>query len=203
MAKKEYLPDPGLWNQLRTSAHQLRTEQTEAERQLWDLLRGRQFHGYKFRRQHAINRFVVDFFCDKASLIIEIDGRANAVDEQFWMVRFTPRKPKSIWSKVNVGRVEQLIAQGRMQPAGLREVEAAKADGRWAQAYDSQSRIEVPEDFQRELDQHPEAQAFFDTLKSANRYAILYRITTAKRPETRAKRIQDIIGMLLRKETFH
>ncbi|HEY7358006.1 MAG TPA: YdeI/OmpD-associated family protein [Ktedonobacterales bacterium] len=132
-----------------------------------------------------------------------IDGQKAALDEQFWLQKFTPRGPKSGWSKINRDKAEALIVAGRMQPAGLRQVELARADGRWAAAYESQRAIGVPDDFQRELDQHPQASAFFRTLNSANRYAFLYRIQTAKKPETRAARIQKLIEMLDRGEQFH
>jgi uncharacterized protein YdeI (YjbR/CyaY-like superfamily) len=132
-----------------------------------------------------------------------IDGQKAACDEQYWLQKFTPRRPRSGWSKVNCEKAIALINAGRMQPAGLRQVEMAQADGRWGQAYDSQSRIAVPEDFQRELDQNEEAKAFFHTLNSANRYAILYRLQTAKKPETRRARIHKFIDMLERHEKFH
>jgi uncharacterized protein YdeI (YjbR/CyaY-like superfamily) len=129
-----------------------------------------------------------------------IDGQKAALDGQHWLQKFTPRRPKSVWSKVNCGKAAALIAAGRMQPAGLRQVERAKADGRWEAAYDSQSTISVPPDLASELDRHPEAREFFRTLDSANRYAILRRIQTAKKPETRSARIQKFIGMLSRRE---
>ena len=132
-----------------------------------------------------------------------IDGQKAALDDQFWLQKFTPRGPKSGWSKVNRDKVAALTTGGRMQPAGLRQIELAKADGRWATAYDSQSKASVPDDFQRELDQNPQANAFFATLNSANRYAILYRIQTAKKPETRAERIRKFIDMLSRGEKIH
>jgi uncharacterized protein YdeI (YjbR/CyaY-like superfamily) len=132
-----------------------------------------------------------------------IDGQKASFDKQYWLQKFTPRRPKSIWSKVNCEKATALIAAGRMRPAGLRQVELAKADGRWDQAYASQSRITIPADFQSELDKNPEAQAFFSTLDSANRYAILFRIQTAKRAETRSARIQKFIEMLLKHEKIH
>lgn len=125
-----------------------------------------------------------------------IDGKKKSYDDISWVQKFTQRRSKSIWSKINRGKVEQLIENGRMRPAGLQAVEQAKQDGRWAAAYDSQSQIEVPEDFQAALDNNLAAQTFFATLKSANRYAILFRIHTAKKPETRARRIQQFIEML-------
>src|SRR6266851_8053599 len=125
-----------------------------------------------------------------------IDGQKASFDEQYWLQKFTPRGPKSMWSKINCDKVAALMAEGRMQPAGVRQVELAKADGRWDLAYDSQSKITIPEDFQSELDKNQEAQAFFKTLNSVNRYAILRRIQIAKNPETRSARIQKFIEML-------
>jgi uncharacterized protein YdeI (YjbR/CyaY-like superfamily) len=129
-----------------------------------------------------------------------IDGQKQAYDDAWWLQKFTPRGPKSIWSNINKQKAQALIDSGQMQPAGLAAIERAKQDGRWDAAYDSQSRIEVPSDLQAELDRNPTAKAFFATLNSTNRYAILFRIQTAKKPETRAKRIQQFIGMLERHE---
>jgi uncharacterized protein YdeI (YjbR/CyaY-like superfamily) len=125
-----------------------------------------------------------------------IDGQKGRLDDEYWLQRFTPRKPGSKWSKINTERAAALIASGRMRPAGLREVERAQGDGRWEQAYESQSRVTVPEDLARALAANQRARAFFATLDSTNRYAILYRIGTAKRPETRAKRIDAFVAML-------
>ncbi len=125
-----------------------------------------------------------------------IDGQQAKFDDEWWLTRFTPRRPRSKWSKVNTEIVARLIETGQMTPAGTREVESAKADGRWAVAYEPQSRATVPEDLQRALDANPAALEFFDTLKGANRYAILYRVQDAKRPETRSKRIADFVQML-------
>jgi uncharacterized protein YdeI (YjbR/CyaY-like superfamily) len=125
-----------------------------------------------------------------------IDGQRASLDETHFLQKFTPRRPKSSWSRVNVEKVTALTAAGRMRPAGLREVERAKADGRWDAAYDPQSAISVPDDLQRELDANPDARAFFATLDSRNRYAVLYRIQTAKKAETRAARIQKFVAML-------
>ena len=132
-----------------------------------------------------------------------IDGQKGRHDDDYWLQRFTPRKPGSKWSKINTERAEVLIASGRMRPAGLREVERARADGRWEQAYESQSRMTVPEDLARALAANERAGAFFATLDSANRYAILYRIGTAKRPETRAKRIDTFVAMLSEHKKIH
>lgn len=132
-----------------------------------------------------------------------IDGQKGAYDETYFVQKFTPRRPKSRWSKINTEKVKALIESGRMRPAGMAEVEKAQADGRWEAAYDSQSRAVVPEDLQRELDRNPEAAAFFATLNKVNRYAILYRIHDAKKPETRARLIEKFIGMLNRGEKIH
>lgn len=125
-----------------------------------------------------------------------IDGQRDSLDQAYYLQKFTPRGRRSRWSKINCGKVEELIRQGRMKPAGLAEVERAKQDGRWDAAYEGQRNATVPEDLQRELDQNPEALAFFTTLNSVNRYAILYRVHDAKRPETRARRIAQFITML-------
>src|SRR5579859_270912 len=125
-----------------------------------------------------------------------IDGQKGSFDEQYWLQKFSPRGPKSGWSQINCDKVTALIAEGRMQPAGMRQVEQAKADGRWDLAYDSQSKITIPEDFQRELDKNQQAQDFFKTLNSVNRYAVLQRIQIAKKPETRAALIEKYINML-------
>jgi uncharacterized protein YdeI (YjbR/CyaY-like superfamily) len=125
-----------------------------------------------------------------------IDGQRLKFDAEYFLQKFTPRRARSPWSKVNQDKVAALIANGKMREAGLKEIERAKADGRWAAAYESQSKMAVPEDFQVELDKNPAAQAFFDQLNSVNRYAILYRITTAKKAETRQSRIEKFIAML-------
>ncbi len=132
-----------------------------------------------------------------------IDGQKAAFDQRYWLQKFTPRRSKSIWSKVNCDKVTALIEAGRMQPAGLHEVERAKADGRWEAAYASQSKITVPDDLQRELDNNPQAREFFATLDSTNRYAILFRIQTAKKAETRATRIRKFVDMLANHEKIH
>lgn len=132
-----------------------------------------------------------------------IDGQKAAFDALYWLQKFTPRRVKSGWSKVNCEKATALINAGRMQPAGLRQVELARADGRWERAYDSQSSISVPEDFQRELDKNEQAKVFFSTLDSANRYAILYRLQTARKPETRSARIHKFIDILAKHEKIH
>jgi uncharacterized protein YdeI (YjbR/CyaY-like superfamily) len=125
-----------------------------------------------------------------------IDGQKASCDDHYWLQRFTPRKPRSKWSKINRQKATELIEKGEMKPAGLREVERAKADGRWDAAYDAQSTATVPDDLRRELDKNEVAREFFATLDSRNRYAILYHIQDAKKPETRARRIEKYVAML-------
>ncbi|WP_343583270.1 YdeI/OmpD-associated family protein [Herbaspirillum sp.] len=132
-----------------------------------------------------------------------IDGQKQAHDEQFWLQKFTRRSDKSIWSKINKEKALALIKAGRMQPSGLKEVERAKADGRWDAAYDSASTATVPADFQSALDGNARAKDFFGSLDGRNRYAILFRIQTAKKAETRAKRIAQFVQMLERHEKIH
>ena len=131
-----------------------------------------------------------------------IDGQAKRHDDHHYLQRFTPRRPRSKWSKINREKAERLMAEGRMRPAGLREVERAKEDGRWDEAYDSPSNATVPDDFRAALDAEPAAAEFFASLGSARRYSFLYRITDAKRPETRAKRIAEYVELLARGETL-
>jgi len=132
-----------------------------------------------------------------------IDGQKGSFDDKYWLQKFTPRGPKSIWSKINTDKTEKLIASGEMKPAGLKAIEMAKKDGRWAAAYESQKVISVPPDFQAALDKNKNAKAFFATLNSANRYSFLFRIQTARKAETRAKRIGQFVEMLERGEKFH
>ena len=132
-----------------------------------------------------------------------IDGQKKGFDDQYWLQKFVPRGPKSIWSKINTEKAERLIASGEMKPAGLKAIEAAKQDGRWDKAYQGQKTISVPEDFQAALDKNKKAKTFFATLNSVNRYAILFRIHNAKKPETRAKRIQQFVEMLERNEKIY
>jgi len=132
-----------------------------------------------------------------------IDSQKRGFDEAFFLQRFTPRRPRGKWSQINRTKAEELIAAGAMQPAGLSEVEAAKADGRWDAAYAGQRAATVPEDLKHELDRNKTAGEFFATLDSANRYAILYRLQEAKKPETREKRLRKFIAMLERGEKIH
>ena len=131
-----------------------------------------------------------------------IDGQIRALDDSYFLTRFTPRAPKSRWSAKNVERAQALTAQGRMRPGGLAEIEAAKTDGRWAAAYPSASRAETPPDFAAALERNAAAKRAFAALDGANRYAILYRLHHAK-PEARARRIGEFVAMLARGETIH
>jgi uncharacterized protein YdeI (YjbR/CyaY-like superfamily) len=132
-----------------------------------------------------------------------IDGQKKGLDASSWLQRFVPRGPKSIWSKINREKAQELIASGQMKPAGLAAVTSAQQDGRWAAAYDSQRNASVPNDFQAALDRNAKARAFFASLNSVNRYAILHRIQTAKKTETRTRRIAQFIDMLERNEKIH
>ncbi|MFI5972481.1 YdeI family protein [Streptomyces sp. NPDC051452] len=132
-----------------------------------------------------------------------IDGQKKKLDEQYWLQRFTPRRPGGKWSKVNTEKATDLIDRGRMRPAGLREVEKAKADGRWEAAYSSQSKATVPDDLQSALDAAPAARDFFATLDSRNRFAILHRVEDAKKPETRASRIEKFVAMLAEEKKLY
>ena len=132
-----------------------------------------------------------------------IDSLKKTYNESSYRQKFTPRGPGSLWSRINREKAEALIQRGEMKPAGLRAVEGAKLNGRWDAAYDSQNRATVPADLQVELNRSPKAKAFFATLDSANRYAILFRIQTARQPETRARRIRQFIDLLEKNEKLH
>jgi uncharacterized protein YdeI (YjbR/CyaY-like superfamily) len=140
---------------------------------------------------------------DQALCFGWIDGQRLPFDASSWVQKFTPRRAKGGWSKINVGHVDRLIREGKMTPAGLKEVEAAKTDGRWAAAYDSPANATVPPEFVKELARNPKAKQFYATLNRANLYSIAYRLQTAKRPETKIRRIKLIIEMLARGEKFH
>ena len=158
----------------------------------------------KLARKHAGGRSVT--YAEALDVALchgWIDGQKGAIDERHWRQRFTPRGPRSRWSKRNRGRAEELIASGEMAPAGLREVEAARADGRWEAAYDSSATAAVPADLQAALDADPAAREFFAGLDRANRYAILYRLQEARRSETRARRLEKFMGMLREGNRIH
>jgi uncharacterized protein YdeI (YjbR/CyaY-like superfamily) len=132
-----------------------------------------------------------------------IDSQTKRFDEKLYLQKFTPRRSKSIWSKINVAKVEKLIKEGRMMPSGLLQVEHAKADGRWAAAYGGQSKMTIPDDFQKALNSSPKAKEFYETMGSSNRYAILFRLHHYKRPETKAANIKKFIKMLEEGKKFH
>jgi uncharacterized protein YdeI (YjbR/CyaY-like superfamily) len=132
-----------------------------------------------------------------------IDAHKRPENDHAWLQRFVPRRPKSGWSKINRDKAIALMQSGRMRPPGLAEIERARTDGRWDAAYDSPAKAQVPPDFQRELDRKPRAKAFFETLSRINRYAIIWRLQTAKTPETRAQRVRTFLEMLEKGETLH
>jgi uncharacterized protein YdeI (YjbR/CyaY-like superfamily) len=132
-----------------------------------------------------------------------IDSQKQAYNDDYYLQKFTPRGPKSVWSKINVAKVEALIKSGKMRPAGLAAIDLAKQDGRWSAAYDSSSTTKVPEDFLAELDKNPKAKEFFEGLNKTNVYAFSWRIQTAKKPETRKARIEKFINMLNHGEKLH
>lgn len=140
---------------------------------------------------------------DEALCFGWIDSQLKSLDDKSYIQKFTPRRPKSIWSKRNIEHVIRLEKEGRMNPSGLKEVNAAKADGRWTKAYDSPSNIDIPEDLINELKKDRKALAFFESLSKANKYAIAWRLQTAKKPETRERRLKTILEMLTKGEKFH
>jgi uncharacterized protein YdeI (YjbR/CyaY-like superfamily) len=140
---------------------------------------------------------------DEALCFGWIDARKERYDESSWLQRFTPRRPKSGWSKINTQHAERLARVGRMKAAGQTQIDAAKKDGRWTAAYDSPSKATFPEEFLAALRKHKKAKAFFESLNKANRYAIAYRLQTAKKPVTKQRRMENILAMLARGESFH
>lgn len=140
---------------------------------------------------------------DEALCFGWIDGQKKSFDETSWLQKFTKRAPRSPWSKINTGHIERLTREGRMQPAGQAAVDVAKADGRWANAYDSSRSAVVPADFLAALDNHKKARAFFDTLNKSNRYAIIYRLNDAKKPGTRQRRLEQFVEMMKKGEKLH
>jgi uncharacterized protein YdeI (YjbR/CyaY-like superfamily) len=180
-----------------------------ASREAWEVWLSAQPAGAKglwlklARKSSGIQSVARDEAIDTALCHGWIDGQLDSFDENHWLVRFTPRKPTSIWSEKNRARALELVKLGRMRPAGMREIERARSDGRWDKAYASQRTAELPEDLAAALAGHPKASAFFATLNRVNRYAILYRTHTAKKPETRAARIAKFVAMLAKGETIH
>lgn len=156
-----------------------------------------------FKKDSGIKSVTYDEALDAALCYGWIDGQKNKHDAQSWVQKFTPRRARSIWSKRNIEHVERLIAEGKMTAAGLVQIEAAKADGRWARAYDAAKDMKVPEDFLKELSKNKKAKAFFDTLNKANTYAIAWRLQTAKKPETRERRMNALLEMMKKGEKLH
>ncbi len=156
-----------------------------------------------FKRDSDEATITYDEALDEALCFGWIDGQKKAYDEKSWLQKFTPRRSKSIWSKRNRTRVVQLIKEKRMQPSGLKEIETAKKDGRWDKAYDSPNQMEIPADFLALLKKDQQAYEFFKTLNKANTFAIAWRLETAKKPETREKRMQILLKMMKRRQKLH
>ena len=156
-----------------------------------------------FKKDSGIKTISYSEALDVALCYGWIDGQKQRCDEQSWLQKFCPRTAKSIWSKVNIGHVERLINNAKMKPAGLKAVEKAKADGRWEKAYDSPSKMTIPEDFLLELSKNAKAEAFFKGLNKTNLFSIGFRLQTAKKQETREKRMKEIIEKLAKGEKFH
>ena len=156
-----------------------------------------------FKKNSAVRSLTYDEALDEALCYGWIDGQKRTFDEKSWIQKFTPRRARSGWSKRNTEHAERLIEAGKMQPAGLAQVEAAKRDGRWDQAYQSPAAGAMPEDFVRALNENPQAKVSFETLNRRNSYPIVYRLQTAKKPETRERRLREIIAMLERGEKFY
>jgi uncharacterized protein YdeI (YjbR/CyaY-like superfamily) len=180
-------PDPAGWESWLAKQHGVRTE-------VWLRIA---------KRHSGMTSVTAEEAVETALCYGWIDGQRKAKDDVSFLQRYSRRRPRSSWSKINVVRVEALTAAGRMRPAGMAEVEAAKADGRWEVAYAGQASAVVPEDLRDALDASPAAAGFFAELDSANRYAILYRIGAVKRAETRAKKIAGFIADLERGKTPH
>lgn len=156
-----------------------------------------------FKKNSGVQTVTYDQALDIALCYGWIDSQLKKYDEQSYLQKFTPRRTKSLWSKRNREHIERLIKENRMQPAGMKEVEAAKQDGRWDQAYDKPSEMQLPDDFLQALAKNKKAEAFFHTLSKANTYAIAWRLQTAKKPETRIRRMETILTMLAKGEKFH
>jgi uncharacterized protein YdeI (YjbR/CyaY-like superfamily) len=156
-----------------------------------------------FKKNSDIPSVSYDEALDAALCFGWIDGQLKTYDQVSWLRKFTPRRAKSVWSKKNRGHAERLIKAGEIHEAGLKEVEAARKDGRWKAAYDSAQKMVVPDDFLTELGKNSKAKAFFETLNRANVYAIVWRLQTAQKPETRQKRLKTILAMLAEGQKFH
>jgi len=156
-----------------------------------------------FKKDSGKQTLTYDEALDSALCYGWIDGQKNTYDAESWVQAFTPRRKRSPWSKRNIEHVKRLIKEGRMQPSGQLQIDLAKKDGRWDRAYDAASASVIPEDFLSALNKNKKAKAFFETLNKANRYAITYRLQTAKKPETREKRMALILEMMKDGKKFH
>ena len=156
-----------------------------------------------FKKDSGLATVTHDEALDEALCYGWIDGQLKKCDDKSWLQKFTPRRSKSNWSKRNADRAVELIKLKRMKPAGLKEIENAKSDGRWEKAYESPKDMTIPEDFLKRLSKDKKSQKFFETLNRANKYAISWRLQTAKKPETREKRMINILDMLSKEEKFH
>ncbi|MFZ0452262.1 MAG: YdeI/OmpD-associated family protein [Ignavibacteriaceae bacterium] len=155
-----------------------------------------------FKKDSGVKSLTRDEILDEALCYGWIDGQAKKYDEKSWIQKFTPRRPKSIWSKRNIERVKILIKKRKMQPAGLKAIDDAKKDGRWEKAYDSPANMKVPDDFLNEL-RNKKLLKFFESLNRTNKYSIIWRLQTAKKTETRIRRMKKILDMLSKGEKFH
>ena len=156
-----------------------------------------------FKKKSGVDSINYDLALEEALCYGWIDGQLKTYDEQSYIQKFTPRRSHSMWSKRNIEHVMRLEKEGRMTPAGTKEAEAAKADGRWNVSYDSPANMAIPEDLQRALSKDSKLAEFFNKLSKANKYAIAWRLQTARKPETRAKRMKDILEMLSKGQKFH
>jgi uncharacterized protein YdeI (YjbR/CyaY-like superfamily) len=156
-----------------------------------------------FKKNSGVLSVNYDQALDEALCFGWIDGQVKSYDEQSYIQKFTPRRTRSMWSKRNIEHIKRLENEGRMRPSGIKEAEAAKTDGRWDNSYDSPSNMTIPEDFLNELSKDPVTAGFFNNLNKTNKYAIAWRLQTAKKPETRAKRMKAIIEMLSKGKKFH
>jgi len=156
-----------------------------------------------FKKDSGVKAMTYEEAINEALCYGWIDGQADKYDEQSWLQKFTPRRPKSIWSQRNKDRVKLLVKEGKMKLAGMAEVDKAKADGRWDKAYAPPSKMKIPDDFLKALAKNKKAKAFFGTLNKTNTFAIAFRLHTAKKEETRQRRMKNIISMLARSEKFY
>ncbi len=156
-----------------------------------------------FKKDSGKQTFTYDEALDSALCFGWIDGQKNSYNEESWLQVFTPRRKRSPWSKRNIEHTKRLIKEKRMQPSGQLQIDLAKKDGRWDNAYDAASTSTIPDDFLKEVSKNKKAKAFFDTLNKANLYAISYRLQTAKKPETREKRMTALLEMMKKGEKLH